>query len=627
MKNKDTIETFSLKDLKSPDMIKSLNYKQLSSLCFSIREEIIQACSLYGGHLSSNLGDVELTVALYRIFDFPKDKLIFDVGHQCYTHKLLSGRSLEHLNSPGYSSGFQKIKESIFDPYEAGHSSTSISAAEGFAIARDFKNENYNVIALIGDASIVNGLAFEGLNDLSARSHKVIIILNDNDRSISMPVGGTSKFFRKISSGKVYNSFKKGYRKVLYRTELGKKIYSFSCAMKNAMKRRLVPVTLFDNLGYTYIGPIDGHDIKELEKALKRSLACTKSVVLHIRTIKGKGYKLAENDENGYWHGVTPFNIETGEPKNIHPGYISWSHYFSDLTYEAMKENKNNFLIVPATLKGSGLEKTFKDFPSRCLDVGIAEEHALTLAGALSLNGFHPIVTIYSTFLQRAYDEISHDCARLKVPVTILIDRAGLVGKNGDTHQGIYDEAYLSSIPNVILSQPSTKPIAKALYKQSLEHNHGVFCIRYSRELIEEKEEKEETLDFLSYKYLNNNSKNNIVLGIGQKGRELLDLLAKNNIDISFCDPIYLNPIPEKEIEKLINYKNIFIYDAYGIENGFASNVSLSLLKKRFKGNLFVRAVPNSFVDSDSYSNQLSNFGLLPEQVLSFIEETLSRKD
>ncbi len=626
MKNNDVIETFSIKDLKSPEMVKSLNYKQLSSLCFSIRQQIIEACSNYGGHLSSNLGDVELTVALYRVFNFPKDKLIFDVGHQCYTHKLLSLRSLENLNCPGYSSGFQKIKESIFDPYEAGHSSTSISAAEGFAIARDFKNENYNVIALIGDASIVNGLAFEGLNDLSARSHKVIIILNDNDRSISMPTGGTSKFFRKISSGKVYNKFKKRYRRVLFRTELGKKIYSFSFAMKNAMKRRLVPVTLFDNLGYTYIGPIDGHDIKELEKALKRSLSCTKSVVLHVRTIKGKGYKLAENDESGYWHGVTPFNIETGKPKNVHPGYISWSHYFSDLTYDALKETKNSFLIVPATLKGSGLEKAFKDFPSRCLDVGIAEEHALTLAGALSLNGFHPIVTIYSTFLQRAYDELSHDCARLNVPVTLLIDRAGLVGKNGDTHQGIYDEAYLSSIPNLILTQPSTKPIAKALYKQSLRNEHGVFCIRYSRELVEDKQEEEENIKPFSYLYLRESTKKNIVIGVGQKGRELLNLLAKNNLDISFSDPIYLNMVPEIEIEKIIKYKNVFVYDAYGIENGFASILSLALLKKNFKGNLFIKAIPNTFIDSDSYTNQLSKYGLLPEQVFEFIEKAITTK-
>ncbi len=618
MKKSDKNDIISIKTLKGEEELKSLNYKQVDSLCSSIRDEIIDACSKYGGHLSSNLGIVETTVALHRVFSFPKDKLIFDVGHQCYTHKLLSGRSLENLNMPGFSSGFQKINESVFDPYEAGHSSTSISAAEGFAIARDYKKEKYEIVALIGDGSIVNGLSFEGLNDLTARGYKVIIILNDNDMAISQPAGSVSKLFRRVSSGKAYNSLKAKYRRFLCSTRAGQRLYNFSTSIKNSIKRALVPITLFDNLGYTYIGPINGHDVKAIEKGLKRALVCTKSVIVHVRTIKGKGYKFAENDKSGYWHGVTPFDIETGRPKNTHPDLISFSHYFADLTDEIMNEDENTFLIVPATLKGSGLEKPFAHYKDRCLDVGIAEEHALTLSGSLSLNGFHPIITIYSTFLQRAYDELSHDCARMNLDMTILIDRAGLVGKNGDTHQGLYDESYLSSIPNVILTQPSTKQIAKALYKTSLE-KHGVFCIRYPREFVSINEESDIELPLFGYQILKKSKSKNMVIGVGGKGRELLSLIKKDKIDTNFIDPIYLNPISAELIKELLKQDKILVYDPYGTDNGFAANLALALLKENYKGQFKVKSVPNQFVNSDSYENQLSRFSLLPRQVEEYL--------
>lgn len=622
MKKSDNNETISIETLKGEEELKSLNYKQLDSLCASIRNNIIETCSKYGGHLSSNLGAVELTVALHRVFNFPQDKLILDVGHQCYTHKLLSGRKLDNLNMPGYSSGFQKIKESEFDPYEAGHSSTSISAAEGFAIAREYKKEKYEIVALIGDGSIANGLSFEGLNDLAGRGYKVIVVLNDNDMAISQPSGALSKLFRSVSSGKTYNSIKKKYRKLLFSNKVGQKIFNFSLAMKNAMKRALIPLTLFDNLGYTYIGPVDGHNIKALERSFKRAIVCTKPVIVHVRTIKGKGYKFAENDKSGYWHGVTPFDIETGKPKVTHPDSISFSHYFADLTDEVMGEDKDSFLIVPATLKGSGLEKPFAHFRDRCLDVGIAEEHALTLAGSLSLNGFHPIITIYSTFLQRAYDELSHDCARMNLNMTILIDRAGLVGKNGDTHQGLYDEAYLASIPNVILSQPSNKEIAKALYKLSLD-KHGIFCIRYPREFVTLDITKDIKLGVGDYININNKQSENVVIGVGSKGRELFGLLEKEDVDASLIDPIFLNPISPSLVEFLLNKKKVFVYDPYGTENGFSSSLALSLLKYGFSGEYIVKSVPNRFVQSDSYDNQLSAFSLLPSEVYLSIKDKL----
>lgn len=614
----------AISDIKDPAFVKHLDYKGLDVLCSEIREEIIKETSNYGGHLSSNLGVVELTVALHRTFDFPKDKLIFDVGHQCYAHKILTGRRLDHLNEKGCVSGFQKIGESEYDCYEAGHSSTSLSAAEAFAIARDQKKEKFDVVALIGDGSIVNGLSFEALNDIGSRNHKVIIILNDNDMSISKPTGGFGRFFRSISTQKGYNKFKQGYKRFLLRTAFGKKLYSISFAIKSSLKRRLVPITMFDNMGFTYMGPYDGHNIKVLEKAFNKAKIATKSVVVHVYTTKGRGYSYAENDTSGYWHGVTPFDIETGQPKNLHPGQISWSHYFSDLTNEAMAERANTELIVPATLKGSGLEQAFNLFPDRCIDVGIAEEHAVTMAGAMALNGLHPILVIYSTFLQRAYDELSHDCARLKINMTILVDRAGLVGSNGETHQGIYDEAFLKSIPGVVVTMPSDQSEAKALYKQSFD-NHGVFCIRYPREYVSS-EHDVQTIDlpFGRWRVLKKSAKKKaVVVAVGPNCLVLKDLMEKQGVDATLIDPIYLNPIDLNGVNDLLQYEHVFIYDSYGTREGFSESVESLLIESGYKGQVHSHCVPTLFIKHATIAEQEGEFGLLPNQILKQIENVV----
>jgi len=399
MKKDKTPRIIELKDIKSPEFLNDLKYAELDILANKIRQEIIAKTSQYGGHLSSNLGVVEITIALHRMFNFKHDKLIFDVGHQSYTHKILTGRSLEYLRNRNGVSGFQKICESYYDCFEAGHSSTSLSAAQGFALNRDAKGEKYDVVAVIGDASVVNGLAFEALNNISHNKNKVIIILNDNEMSISRPTGGMGKFFSKISTASSYNRLKS----------------SFTSRVKNAIKRKLVPTTYFDNMGFQYIGCIDGHNIKALEKAIVRAKRTPRSVVLHVSTIKGKGYKYAENDTTGYWHGVTPFEIETGKPKNLHPESLSWSHLYSNLLAELMAKRNDIVIISPATVKGSGLEDLFASYPSRTFDVGIAEGHAVTLASGLAVAGTHPIVSIYSTFLQRAFDQIIHDIARMNL--------------------------------------------------------------------------------------------------------------------------------------------------------------------------------------------------------------------
>jgi len=608
---KKTNDNINIKTIKDPNIVKGLDYKQLSALCDDIRKEIILETSLYGGHLSSNLGTVELTVSLYRSFDFPQDKLIFDVGHQCYTHKILTGRSLEHLRQKGFVSGFEDRSESVYDCYEAGHSGTALSAAEGFAIARGKKGANYNVVAVVGDASIVNGLSFEALNDLGSRHEKIIIVLNDNDMSISRPVGGLGQFFRHISTQRGYNRIKAWYRRTLYKTKAGHHLYNFSYWIKSHIKAALVPTTMFDNMGLTYIGPVDGHNITALDHAFKKAKNTTKSAIIHVYTTKGKGYDLAEKDQIGYWHGVTPFDIETGKPVDMHQGQFSWSHFMGDCTHQILHEHPETELVVPAMIRGSGLDGCFRDFPKQCLDVGIAEEHAITLAGSLAINGVYPIVAIYSTFLQRAYDQLSHDCARLNANMTLLVDRAGLVGPDGATHQGIYDEAFLKSIPGVVISMPSTLEEAKGLLNLSVSNPHGVFAIRYPHCLTEMPTQMHPSkVEFGKWLSLRDSSSGCYVLGVGPLGHKLYERLEKQNSEWGFINPLFLNPLDEECLRRLINCRAIYLYDPYGTREGFAESLESALFRRGYHGIYVCRTVPTAFVPHASLNDQLNENGL-----------------
>ncbi len=619
MSNK--IERIDIKSIKDPTIVKSMNYASLTLLCHDIRKEIITATSLYGGHLASNLGVVELTVALYRNFDFPKDKLIFDVGHQCYTHKILSGRSLDHLRQSSGVSGFERRSESVYDCYEAGHSGTSLSAAEGFVIARDLKQEKYDVVVVIGDSSMVNGLSFEALNNIGSRKDKVIIILNDNDMSISRPVGGLGNFFRKISVDRLYNRAKKAYQHAMLRGRLGRRIYNMNYNLKNDIKAALVPTTMFDNMGFTYIGPVDGHNLKLLDKALKQAKNATKSVVLHIYTQKGKGYKPAEDDRSGYWHGVTPFEIETGDAKIQHPGLMSWSHYFGSLTVEMMNKHPDTLLVCPAMIKGSHLEEAFQKFPERSFDVGINEEHALTMAGALSLNGFHPIVSIYSTFLQRAYDQLSHDCARMNTDLTLLVDRAGFVGADGSTHMGLYDEAFLKSIPNVTLTMPSSFAEARYLYATSLEKGHGVFAIRYPHTLSNLLAPTPELkLPYGKWRTLSPvQAGKPAVLALGPFGLDLYEQLSSRHFQGSFINPLFLFPLDEDGIASLLTASFVYVYDPYGTCEGFGESLAAALALKHYQGQVLIKAAPNVFVHHDSVDGQIASYHLSVNDALGEI--------
>ncbi len=614
-KKVNNVEHINLHEIKDPSFLKDLSFKQLDILADDIRKEIIRCTAKNGGHLSSNLGVVELTIAIEHFFDLSKDKLIFDVGHQCYTHKILTGRPLDNLRQTNGISGFQKIDESVYDCFDAGHSSTSISVADGFAIARDLKGEDYQVIALIGDGSIPSGLAFEGLNNIASGNHKVVIILNDNGMSISKPVGALSKIFGRISTGAGYNRIKYGYRRAIAHGKIGKKIYNFTLRIKNWLKRHLTAPNIFTDLGFAYIGPVDGHDIKKLEKAFKRVQNTEKSVVVHVCTTKGKGYEPAENDNLGSWHGVAPFKVESGAP--VKPNTKeTWSKFFANLSLIEMEKHENAFLISPATLVGAEMDEVLKRFPKRGLDVGIAEEHAATLSGGLSHSGLHPIISIYSTFMQRAYDEISHDLARTKSNATILVDRAGLVGFDGETHQGIYDSAYLASIPNVVISMPSNRDEAEYLYEESF-NNHGVFVIRYPRDICEQKSIKS-NYSFGKWNLVKESKTKKVaVIAVGPLLRELEAFIEKENIDCTLYNALFINPVDEDALRSLLSYDKIVIYDAYSTQGGLVSLVTLKLSTLKFKGLISVHCVPNVFVKQASIKEQLESFGLLPEQIIA----------
>lgn len=615
------VKHIDLDSIKDPKFLKDLSYEELDVLASDIRTKLVEVTSNLGGHLSSNLGAVELTIALHRVFDLSKDKVIFDVGHQCYTHKLLTGRKLIKLRQEDGVSGFIKLDESPYDCYEAGHSSTSLSAANGFAISRDLKGEKYDVVAFIGDGSINSGLALEGLNNIAHSKNKVIIVLNDNDMSISKPVGGLSKFLEDVSTSRRYNKFKHRYQKALSKTGFGRWLLRISIKFKNGFKHIFAKRNMFTDFGFAYVGPIDGHNIKSIERSLKRARNTDKSVIIHAVTIKGKGYKLAENDQTGYWHGVSPFNIETGEPKNKHEGEISWSHVFADLTEKEMEEHPNSVLISPATLTGSGLTELCSKFKNRVIDVGINEEHAATLASSLALSGMHPIISVYSTFLQRAYDEVSHDIARQNANATFLVDRAGLVGADGETHQGIYDEAYLSSIPGTVITMPSTIDEAKALYDESF-NNHGPFFIRLPRSLTKKVDEiNKVNIAFGKWKKVKEDSKDVVVIAVGPYMRTLEKLIEENNVKCTLINAIYVNPIDKTMLDEVLESKKMVIYDPYSTRGGLVNSVMAYLLEKKFKGSISAYFVPNEFVKQGTITQQLKRFHISPEDVLEELKD------
>ncbi len=471
-----------LENIPGRDELSSMSRKELETFAADIRSFIIEKVSEKGGHLSSNLGTVELTLALFSVFDFPKDKCIWDVGHQAYAYKLLSGRKdgFDTLRDFGGMSGFPKRTESEYDAFDTGHSSTSISAGLGMVAARDNQGEDYHVISVIGDGSLTGGMAFEALNNASRIRSNYIIILNDNEMSISQNVGGLRKYLTGIRAGRGYNRVKSDVKKGLTGIpRIGAAIVRVISDIKDSIKELLVPSgMLFENIGITYLGPVDGHNVTEMKRILKEAKELNRCVLIHVRTKKGKGYAPAE-EKPDVFHGIDPFDIATGKVKKEKTA-PTWSEVFGAFMAEEGQKNRKLAGITAAMSHNVGLSAFEKSCHDRFYDVGIAEQHAVTFAAGMAAAGMHPVTAVFSSFLQRSYDQIAHDVCMQDLPVTFAIDRAGLVGKDGETHQGVFDICYMSELPNMTVIAPKNAEELTEMLRFAVNEPHPV-SVRYPR--------------------------------------------------------------------------------------------------------------------------------------------------
>lgn len=556
-----------LKNINNIHDISKLNNNELNELASDVRYELIRCISNNGGHLASNLGLVELTISLFKNFDFDKDKIIFDVGHQCYTYKLLTKRNLETIRKYKGISGFPKVKESKYDFFNTGHASNSISAALGMARARDLMDKKYNVIALIGDGALTGGMTFEALNDLGYRKTKMLIILNDNGMAISSNVGSLSNCLNRIRINPFYNKLKKRAHYKLDKIH-SKKMTNLIRRIKISIRSMILPSMYFENLGIRYIGPVDGHDIKKLNKIMSKIKDIDEPVVLHVKTTKGKGYELAEKNPNIY-HGVGSFSIEDGVIKNSNKNY---SNTFGDKICKLASKNKKIVAITAAMTTGTGLEKFKERYSNRFFDVGICEEHAVSFAAGLAISGFKPFFAVYSTFLQRGFDQIIEDVCMQNLPVTFMVDRSGIVGEDGETHHGIFDNSYLSLIPNLTIMQPKSLEELENMLDFASTFN-GPLVIKYPKGRNNYHFHSNNSISYGKWEILSKGEK----LCIVATGRMVeIAMLVKEKLkqDIMIVNALFIKPIDKKLIKKLETYK-VVVLEENVISGGLGSLISL----------------------------------------------------
>ncbi|MBQ2409080.1 MAG: 1-deoxy-D-xylulose-5-phosphate synthase [Bacilli bacterium] len=616
-----------MRDIKNPDFLKKLNSKELEKLSYEIREFLIDNISKTGGHLSSNLGIVDLTIAIHKVFDSPKDKIIFDVGHQSYTHKILTGRAkdFKSLRQHNGLSGFQKREESIHDCYEAGHSSTSLSAALGFALARDMDKKKHNVVAIIGDGSIGNGLAYEALNHIGSTDTKLIVILNDNEMSISKNVGALHNTLDKIRSNYKYDQTKKKTKGVIKKIPyLGKTINNSITGIKESIKKLYMKEGyLFEEFGFDYYGPINGHDYDEMLLYLEMAKKNKKPVLVHVITEKGKGYKYAHEDTEGVWHGISPFNKETGKviSTNNKP---TWSNVISNHLINLAEKDKDIVCITPAMANGAKLNEFKNKFEKRFIDVGIAEEHALVLANSMALEGKKPFVSLYSTFLQRGYDQINHDIARMKGNVVIGIDRAGIVGEDGETHQGVFDIPLLSHIPNMVIMSPHDSITAGNMLYTAFNSNMPC-AIRYSRNKLDYKVGNYKKIEIGKWK-TEKFGNDAYIITYGEfinNAIKIRDNLLKDNIDLTVINALFIKPFDTKLYRSILNdNKPIIIYEEssnigslgsiltnYALNNGYTPKIKCYGIKDEFikqgKCDIIIKELG---LDIDTMTNNIKEY-------------------
>ena len=615
-----------LDNINSPVDLRELNVNELKILSSELREYIIQSVAKTGGHLASNLGVIELTIALHYSFNTPDDKIIWDVGHQSYIHKILTGRknqmpTLRQLNG---LSGFPKRAESIYDVFDTGHSSTSISAAIGMARARDLKNENYEIVAVIGDGALTGGMAFEALNDVGRSNTKLIIILNDNEMSISKNVGGLSQYLRKLRTNSKYLSTKKDVEKLLNDMPVGgKRIKSFLKRVKDGIKQMVVPGMLFEELGLTYMGPIDGHNIEELLQSFETAKNLEGPILMHVITRKGMGYKYAEQRPNEF-HGVSPFNVLTGEnlKKSSEPSY---SEVFGNKLCDIAEKNENVVAITAAMTDGTGLTGFAKKFPERTFDAGIAEQHAVTMAAGFAVNGITPVVAVYSSFLQRAYDQVVHDVALQNLHVILAIDRAGLVGNDGETHQGVFDEGFLCQIPNMTVMAPCDYREFENMLEYAVNQYEGPIAIRYPRGSSKSNITGSDIKIEKGKGVIAAHGKDITIIASGKMVKTALDtreILKSKNIDAEVLNLRFAKPLDKDLLLRSVNKTG----KAVIIDESCCYGVALIIKDVIPKAvDVMLKTLPDKFISHGSVEELLNKNGLDSQSISEDIVRWMSK--
>jgi len=602
-----------LRETISPEVIKKLSIEQLEQLAKEIRQFLINNVSKTGGHIASNLGVVELTLSLHKVFSTPKDKIIWDVGHQSYVHKIITGRidrfdTLRQLNG---ISGFPKSCESPHDSFNTGHSSTSISAALGFAKARDLKNEKYSVVAVIGDGAMTGGMAFEALNDAGRSPNNLIVILNDNEMSISKNVGGLSSYLNKIRTQPIYFKVKEDIGNILNSIPaIGKSAVKVLDRAKGTIKYLTLPGIIFEELGFKYIGPIDGHNISELNTVLSRAKLLKGPVLIHVHTKKGKGYCHAEEKPDKF-HGISAFEIETGEV--ISSSSPSYSDVFGEKMVELAEKNKDIVAISAAMRNGTGLDNFSKKFPDRFFDVGIAEQHAVTFAAGMAKSGLNPVVAIYSSFLQRAYDQILHDVALQNLHVVFAIDRAGIVGEDGETHQGLYDIAYLRHIPNMTIMAPCDYYELKDMLEYAILKHNGPIAVRYPRGHCDKKMPLLDSINFGKGLKIRE-GKDLTIIAAGnmvQTALDVADELKLRDISAEIINPRFLKPLDsELIIQSLAKTKRGVCIEDACIIGGLGSSVLELMNQKDVDAQIKLFGFPDEPIIQGSKNDLYKKYGL-----------------
>lgn len=620
-----------LEKIQKPNDIKKLPADQLPALAEEIREFIIESLSKTGGHLASNLGVVELTIAMHRVFDLPKDKLIWDVGHQSYTHKILTGRKdgFETLRREGGISGFPKRSESDCDVFDTGHSSTSISAGVGYVRARELKKENYSVVSIIGDGALTGGMAYEALNNAASLKSNFIIVLNDNEMSITENVGGMSSYLSGLRTASAYTDFKMDVTKALNRIPgIGPGMVDAMRKTKSSIKQIIIPGMLFEDMGLTYLGPVDGHNIPQLIKTFQEAKRFEGPILVHVLTQKGRGYEPAMRHPARF-HGAGPFDVKTGLP--VGKSNPTYTDVFSTVMRKMGDRRKDVAAVTAAMMTGVGLKRFSNMFPDRCFDVGIAEEHAVTFAAALSLGGITPVVAIYSSFLQRAYDQIMHDVCMQNLHVVFAIDRAGLVGYDGETHHGIFDLSYLGSMPNMTILAPKNLWELSDMIKFAVDYD-GPIAVRYPRgEAYTGLKEFRAPICLGKSEVIHEGSRV-ALLAVGSMVKMAEEvqkqLKERMDMDAALVNARFVKPIDEELLRSFADtYELVVTLEENVKDGGFGERVLAFAEEEDLPFGVEIIALPDRFIPHGSVSYQMKQVGFTPEDICGRIEEYYRKRE